>query len=776
MRNSIRTRLTVAFIGLAIGPLLLVGIILAWQSFTTQERQALNLQREVARRVATEVTAFFTELENELHLMSKAQMWPGLGRNAPHSTLSLLMSQDVFEELVLLDNQGQEQIHLSRLAHFSTTLSHPTEADEFVIPQTTGKAYYSPVRFDETAGEPLMTIAVPLLNVRTGQSDGVLVAEARLKKIWNLIADVRVGPGQSVYIIDAQNKIVAHRNPSVVLRGTTFAVPNQDGIQPGLNGSSTVLAVDTVRFGQQEFNVVAEQAVPDALVLAINSVYLIGATIVVALVIASSLGFLIVRQIVWPIQTMATTAQAISAGDLSQQVAITSRDELGILANAFNSMTTQLRTLIDSLEQRVTRRTQQIETVAEISQQLTSILDLPTLLCEVVTMTKETFGYYHVHIYVLAEESKTLIMAEGYGEAGTKMKQQGHQIPLDAPTSLVARAARQREIVLVDDVRQAPDWLPNPLLPDTYSEMAVPIIAEDKIIGVLDVQSDQVAGLDKGDMDLLRSLANQVAVALTNAQLYKTEKDLRQIEAQRAQELAQLNADLRATQTELLRQERLATLGKLTATVSHEIRNPLATIRASAFALDRKTRHKELGVERALDRIERNITRCDNIITELLDYTRIGNLTPQPVLFDEWLQQVLDEQTLPAGISLEVDLAAGVEVPLDPERFRRVIVNLVENACQAMQEEANPNRSEQVLSVQSEVMEGQIRLSIADTGPGIPPEVMSNIFEPLYSTKSFGVGLGLPVVQEIINQHGGKIEINSEAGAGTQVMVWLPLV
>ena len=436
----------------------------------------------------------------------------------------------------------------------------------------------------------------------------------------------------------------------------------------------------------------------------------------------------------------------------------------------------EIRKLNEELEQRVARRTRQIETVVEVSQQLTSILDLPTLLREVVTIIKETFGYYHVHIYLLAEESKILIMAEGYGEAGDKMKQQGHQISLDVPTSLVARAARQREIVLVNDVRQTTDWLPNPLLPDTHSEIAVPIIAEDEVIGVLDVQSDQVAGLDEEDKDLLRSLANQVAVVMTNARLYQTEKDLRQAEAEKAQELAKLNADLKVAQAELLRQERLATLGKLTATVSHEIRNPLATIRASSFALDHKIRGRGLGVERALDRIERNITRCDNIITELLDYTRMGNLTPQPVLFDEWLQQVLDEQTLPAGISLEVDLAAGVEVPLDPERFRRVIVNLVENACQAMQEEANPNRSEQVLSVQSEVMEGQIRLSIADTGPGIPPEVMWNIFEPLYSTKSFGVGLGLPVVQEIINQHGGKIEINSEVGQGTQAILWLPLL
>jgi hypothetical protein len=299
MRSNIRTRLTVAFISLAIGPLLLVGVILAWQSFTTQQQQALNLQREVARRVATQVTAFFEELENELRLASRVQGLQGLDRDRQHSVLSeLLLYQDVLEALVLLDSQGQEQIHLSRSSLTATDLDDISEADEFVIPQTSGEVYYSPIWFEETTGEPLMTIAVPLLDARTGLVDGVLVSEIRIKKIWDLIAEVRVSPGQSVYIVDVQDKVIAHRNPSVVLRGTSFDLPNQDGIQPGLTGSSVVLAVDTARFGQQEFNVVAEQAVTEALALAINSMYLIAAIIVAALVVASSLGFLIVRQIV----------------------------------------------------------------------------------------------------------------------------------------------------------------------------------------------------------------------------------------------------------------------------------------------------------------------------------------------------------------------------------------------------------------------------------------------------------------------------------------------
>ncbi|MBN1993103.1 MAG: GAF domain-containing protein [Anaerolineae bacterium] len=418
-----------------------------------------------------------------------------------------------------------------------------------------------------------------------------------------------------------------------------------------------------------------------------------------------------------------------------------------------------------------------LNTVNVISQQLTGILQLNDLLRQIVTLTKETFNYYHVHIYLLNEGQDALVLAEGYGRAGEAMKRQGHHIPLAASTSLVARAVREGQIVISENVQEDPTWLSNPLLPQTLSEMAVPIVKEKRVVGVLDVQSDKLSGLSEEDANLLRSLANQIAVALTNAQLYQIEHELRQAEAERAQELAKLNADLKAAQAELLRQERLATLGKLTATVSHEIRNPLATIRASAFALDRKTRDKGLGVEQALDRIERNITRCDNIIIELLDYTRIGELDLQQVCFDDWLNQFLDEQEFPAGITLVRELNAGTKIWLDPQRFRRVIINLFDNACQAMLEytKQKNNKTPLILGIQAAVVGQRLKISISDSGPGIAPEIIPHIFEPLYSTKGFGVGLGLPVVKEIMKQHHGEIEIISHVGQGTQIILWLPL-
>ncbi len=242
-------------------------------------------------------------------------------------------------------------------------------------------------------------------------------------------------------------------------------------------------------------------------------------------------------------------------------------------------------------------------------------------------------------------------------------------------------------------------------------------------------------------------------------------------------QIEERTAELHAAQADLLRQERLATLGQLTATVSHELRNPLGSIRISAFILRDNLREDDPRIRRALERMERNVVRCDRIIEELLDFTRFSDIETEPTPLDDWLRNVLEEQALPSGVNLRRDLGlAGVAVLFDQDRFRRAVINVVDNACQAMlgegDERAEPGK--RVLTVRTRERHGRIEVIFSDTGPGIPPDDYENIFEPLFSTKGFGVGLGLPIVKQIMEQHGGGIEIETEEGRGTQVYLWLP--
>ena len=146
------------------------------------------------------------------------------------------------------------------------------------------------------------------------------------------------------------------------------------------------------------------------------------------------------------------------------------------------------------------------------------------MLQEVVDLTKERFNLYHSHIYLLDDAGKNLVLASGAGEAGRQMVSEKRSIPLDREQSLVARAARERQGVTVNDVTAAPDFLANPLLPDTRSELAVPMIVGGNVIGVFDVQSDQIGRFGESDINIQTTMASQIATSLQNVRSFEQSK------------------------------------------------------------------------------------------------------------------------------------------------------------------------------------------------------------------------------------------------------------
>ena len=229
-------------------------------------------------------------------------------------------------------------------------------------------------------------------------------------------------------------------------------------------------------------------------------------------------------------------------------------------------------------------------------------------------------------------------------------------------------------------------------------------------------------------------------------------------------------------EAQLAGQHQMAMLGQVAATVSHELRNPLGAIRNSMALMRQLTAGKELGVEKAIDRVDRNIERCSIIIGDLLDYTRKKPLDRMATPIDAWLTEMLAEHVLPMDVALERDLRAADEVLIDRDRFRQVLVNLVDNAAQALKDAAwaPSDGKTRRITMRTESAGPHVRLSIADNGPGIAPEVLPKIFEPLFTTKSFGVGLGLPTVRQIVEQHGATIDVTSTVGIGTTFIIFLP--
>lgn len=198
--------------------------------------------------------------------------------------------------------------------------------------------------------------------------------------------------------------------------------------------------------------------------------------------------------------------------------------EVSSLASALDGMRVDLQESYSNLEQRVSDRTRDLKIVAEVGTATSTILNADKLLQEVVDLTKERFNLYHSHIYLLDEAGENLILTAGAGEPGRVMVAEGRSIPLDREQSLVARAARERQGVTVNDVTQAPDFLPNPLLPDTRSELAVPMIVAGNVIGVFDIQSDQVGRFTESDVNIQTTLAAQLAVSIQNVRSFEQSK------------------------------------------------------------------------------------------------------------------------------------------------------------------------------------------------------------------------------------------------------------
>ncbi len=225
-------------------------------------------------------------------------------------------------------------------------------------------------------------------------------------------------------------------------------------------------------------------------------------------------------------------------------------------------------------------------------------------------------------------------------------------------------------------------------------------------------------------------------------------------------------------QEALVRKERLATLGQLTGSVAHELRNPLGAVRSAVFALREAVESGEPEQTLlAADLAERCVVRCDAIIEDLLSYSRVGQLRLQPTDMDAWVAAQLDEQ-LPDDLSCTRKLDSGVETPVDREKLGRALVNVFTNAVQAMS--TLPLR-ERHLTVTTEVEGERLLIRFRDVGVGIEEGLLDRVCEPLFSTKTRGVGLGLPTVVNILKQHHGEVRLESRHGSGTTVTLELPL-
>ncbi len=255
---------------------------------------------------------------------------------------------------------------------------------------------------------------------------------------------------------------------------------------------------------------------------------------------------------------------------------------------------------------------------------------------------------------------------------------------------------------------------------------------------------------------------------------------LEQRVVERTEQLAEANRNLKAAQEELVKREKMFMLGQLTSTVSHELRNPLGVIRSSNYYLQRAIKETAPKVIKHFRRIDEQVMLCEALVVDLVEYTRNRGISAANQLPTHWLERAIDEFKAGQGVAIELQLPEDLKAfPHDRERIGKVMVNLLTNAVQAVNDKAKkeslgraPFEPKIVVCVQQQP--NQMVIEVRDNGVGMGPETYQRAFDPLFTTRAKGIGIGLSNVKKIVEEHEGSVSLASEPGKGTTVTVRLP--
>ncbi len=418
------------------------------------------------------------------------------------------------------------------------------------------------------------------------------------------------------------------------------------------------------------------------------------------------------------------------------------------------------------------KRVKELSALHEIGQSMHT-LNLEEILELVLKGVTQGIGFDRARLYLLDEEKKQLHCKVAVGIEKDKIKD--INLPYDAHDNILSRALKEKRPFIVEDARQDPR-VNRDLITflDVKSLAVAPLLSRQRVLG--GIAADNLISEDQISEKKLQSLmifANQAALALENALMYE---ELKAFSSQLEERVKKAATELQQTQEQLIRSEKLATLGQLSAGIAHEIRNPLTSIKILIHSLvDEEatpaSKEKDLAI------IESEIERVNKIIRQFLDFAR-----PRPPALQKLDLHKLLEETFHLvayelegqGITLEKKyMENSPYVAVDAEQMKQVFLNIILNAIQAM-----PRGGKLTVSTFWEsfaTLTKELVVSFRDSGEGIPSAIREKIFEPFFSTKEEGLGLGLPIVQRIIEEHKGKIKVESYPQKGTTFFIYLPI-
>lgn len=402
-------------------------------------------------------------------------------------------------------------------------------------------------------------------------------------------------------------------------------------------------------------------------------------------------------------------------------------------------------------------RVDELELINEVGAAVAQHIDLDQLLKVAVRNLARVTGACRVFVLLIEQEPEVLRLVASNEEG---IGREPLMVPAGSPSTAWAciREARPKQVYAPFECEGS-----SPALAERFGHhgvLAVPLIAGSKPVGAIVVGYTQKGRqFTRVEVDRTVAIANWLASALANAQLYR---DLRESYRKLAE-----------AQQQLVQRERLAAVGELAAVVAHEVRNPLCVVFNSTATLKRRLQgDEEVGL--LLGIVEEEAERLDRLVGGMLDFTR----TVEPDIRPERLQPILagavdaaraiaDQGRVSIDLQVSDDTPAA---PLDATMVRQAVLNLLVNAIQAM-----PRGGELRIEAGPDEHGAWLRLAVADTGHGIPSQLVDRIFDPFFTTKASGSGLGLAVVKRALEAHGGRVEVESSPATGTRFVLRFPL-
>jgi signal transduction histidine kinase/CheY-like chemotaxis protein len=788
-RRRLFTKYVVLFVAVVCIALVSNGVFDVLFYYQEHKASLIRIQREQAEAAAAKIGQFVKEIESQLGWTTQLPWSAGSIEQRRFDALRLLRQVPAITELAQLDATGKERLRVSRLAMDVVASGADLSNDPKFAEAVARKVYYGPVYFRRES-EPYMTLAI----AGTRRDAGVSVAEVNLKLIWDVVSQIKVGERGHAYVVDAQGRLIAHPDISLVLRNTDMSKLAQvraaraaaSGGGTSDNPAQTVQEAENIE-GRKVLTAYApvaplgwlmfvELPAEEAYAPLYAALKRLAFVLLAALCIAVLAGMFLAGRMVGPIQALRTGAARLGSGDLSQRIAVKTGDELEALADQFNAMAGQLQESYAGLERKVEERTHELETrshelaqsvgelraLGEVTQAVNSTLDLATVLSTIVAKAVELSGTEAGSIYAADATTRELHLRASHGMSDELIGELNRQ-GIDVSEKTIADAAAQRAPVQVADLKELP---PSPtfniLLRAGYRALlVVPLLGPEGIVGMLVVRRKAPGEFPQHSVDLLQTFAAQSVLAIQNANLFTEVEE-------------------KSRQLEMASQHK----SQFVASMSHELRTPLnAIIGLTEMMVSNAAR---FGTEKAaepLRRVHRAGTHLLGLINQVLDLSKIEagklELSPETVNLVPLLEDVIGTARQLAEqnknrLVLEARENLG-QLTVDPMRLRQILLNLLSNACKFTKQGVVALRVKRVVDGRN-----WIEIAVADTGIGMTPEQQAKLFEEFTQADSStarqygGTGLGLAITRKLARMMGGDVTVASEPGKGSVFTVRLP--